>query len=216
MSKYVIDLRPDCRVVQQICESDGNVGVGTASVGLLDELNDNYINEHFGSLLQDRYDQGYKDGCNVTETQAHDDAYKQGLEQGKAQEQARIWECIKKIVLNHEDGGICISELNKIFGCYTIQYVFKNYTLQQIIEKLEAYEEEQKVNIEIKVGDEVINNSTGSKGILLEPETKDMLATVIIPSQRWRTYNSRYSNLTKTGKHYDIEDLLKVMNGVTE
>ena len=141
-------------------------------------------------------------------TEQVDDAHRQGLEDA--------WEYAKKIVLNPDDGGLGLSELNEIFGFYTLQSIFKNYTVQQAIEKLKAYEKEQKANDEIKVGDEVINNTTGSKGILLEPETKDMLATVIIPSQRWRTFNSRHSNLKKTGKHYNIEGLLKVMNGMKE
>lgn len=208
MSKYVIDLRPDCKVVQQICESDGRVSIGSQSIVYLEELNDNYVQEHFSTILRDEYDRGYKDGGNVTEIQAHDDVNKQGLEDA--------WEYAKKIVLNPDDGGLGLSELNEIFGFYTLQSIFKNYTVHQAIEKLKAYEEEQKANAEIKVGDEVINNTTGSRGILLEPETQDMLATVIIPSQRWRTFNSRYSNLTKTGKHYNIEGLLKVMNGVKE
>ena len=216
MSKCVIDLRPECKLVQQICESDEGFGISTRTADQFDELNDNYIKHNYKQLLDDAYQKGYTDGKSVSETQAQNNMFNEGVEYGKTQERDRIWEYIKKIVLNHEDGGISIPELSEIFGFYTIQSIFKNYTLQQIIEKLEAYEEEQKANAEIKVGDEVINNTTGTKGILLEPEIKDMLAIVIIPNQRWKTFNSRHSNLTKTGKHYDIEDLLKVMNGVTE
>ena len=52
---------------------------------------------------------------------------------------------------------------------------------------------------------------TKTKGILLEPETEHLLATVIVPSLRWRTINIRHANLKKTGKHYDIEKLLEAM-----
>ena len=64
---------------------------------------------------------------------------------------------------------------------------------------------------DIKVGDEVINNTTGEKGILLEPETQHLLATVIYPNKRWNTFNIRHRNLTKTGRHFDIEKLLETM-----
>ena len=50
MSKYIIDLRPDCKIVQQICESDGKVSVGSKSIHFLEELNSDYIKEHYGQL----------------------------------------------------------------------------------------------------------------------------------------------------------------------
>ena len=62
MSKYIIDLRPDCKVVQQICASDGNVNVGARSVGLLDELTDDYVKENFKDLLKGEYQRGLEDG----------------------------------------------------------------------------------------------------------------------------------------------------------
>ena len=137
-----------------------------------------------------------------------DDANRQGLEDA--------WEYAKKIVLNPDDGGLGLSELNEIFGFYTLQSIFKNYTVQQAIEKLKAYEKEQKANDTIKVGDEVISSRSERKGILLEPEIGDTFATVIVPSERWRTYCIRHADLKKTGKHYNIEGLLKAMNGVKE
>ena len=72
------------------------------------------------------------------------------------------------------------------------------------------YRAKETIN-DIKVGDEVINNTTGTKGILLEPETQHLLATVIDPNNRWNTFNIRHRNLTKTGKHFDIEKLLETI-----
>ena len=62
MSKYVIELRPDCKVVQQICESDGRFCIGSKSIEYLEELNADYVNEHFGSLQDDAYQRGLEDG----------------------------------------------------------------------------------------------------------------------------------------------------------
>ena len=62
MNKYVIELRPDCKVVQQICESDGNVSIGAKSINYLEELNSDYINEHFSDLQDTAYQKGFEDG----------------------------------------------------------------------------------------------------------------------------------------------------------
>lgn len=67
MSKYVIELRPDCKVVQQICASDGNVNVGARSIGLLDALTDDYVKENFRNLLDAEYQRGFEDGKAVNE-----------------------------------------------------------------------------------------------------------------------------------------------------
>ena len=62
MSKYVIELRPDCKVVQQICESDGQVSIGAKSIEYLEELTADYINEHYGDLQDTAYKKGFEDG----------------------------------------------------------------------------------------------------------------------------------------------------------
>ena len=62
MNKYVIELRPDCKVVQEICESNGQVSIGAKSSEYLEELNSDYINEHFGYLQDTAYQKGLEDG----------------------------------------------------------------------------------------------------------------------------------------------------------
>ena len=152
-----------------------------------------------------------------------DEAYQKGLEEGKKafdllesernseyQHGLDAWEAARKIVEMWEtiddDDLLEIFGLTAKIGESTIGTLFEKQTASEAIEKLKAYEKKQ--SDMIKVGDEVINILTKTKGILLEPETKHLLATVIIPSQRWRTFNASHVNLTKTGKHYDIEKLL--------
>ena len=62
MSKYIIDLRPDCKVVQQICASNENVNVGARSVRLFDALTDEYVKENFKDLLEGEYQRGLEEG----------------------------------------------------------------------------------------------------------------------------------------------------------
>ena len=103
--------------------------------------------------------------------------------------------------------------LDLFTDCYssvcTALQVFLKYEGSEVIEKLKAYEEKQ--DDKITAGDEVVSKHSGIKGILLEPEIGDTFATVIVPSERWRTHCIRHADLTKTGKHYDIEKLLEAM-----
>lgn len=61
MSKYVIELQPNCKIVQQICESDGQLSIHTKWVDYLKELNSDYINEHFGDMQDETYQRGLDD-----------------------------------------------------------------------------------------------------------------------------------------------------------
>ena len=152
--------------------------------------------------VDEAYQKGYDAGIIASSfVDTSDEAYQRGLDYA--------WEAAKKIVLNPDEGGLSALELNEIFNCATIQQVFRKYTLSEVIAKLKACEEKQKADDEIKVGDEVFDIPTKTKGILLEPETEHLLATVIVPSLRWRTINIRHANLKKTGKHYDIEKILE-------
>lgn len=97
-------------------------------------------------------------------------------------------------------------------GCEGCEHECENKMTQTCILCCNAYKNRWIAKSDkIEVGDEVFDIPTKTKGILLEPETEHLLATVIIPSQRWRTFNASHVNLKKTGKHYDIEKLLEAM-----
>lgn len=184
MGKYIIELDENAKEVVVISLEDGDMWTGTMEVEDLEQLNSDYINEHFGDL--------------------QDTAYQRGLEDGKK----ATWEAVRKVI--HLPEGVV---LDLFTDCYssvcTVLQVFLKYEGSEVIEKLKAYEKKQ--SDKIKVGDEVVSKHSGIKGILLEPETEHLLATVIIPSQRWRTIYDAHVNLKKTGKHYDIEKLLEAM-----
>ena len=46
MNKHIIELRPDCKVVQQICEKDGQIYIGSRGVHYLEELTVDYIKKN--------------------------------------------------------------------------------------------------------------------------------------------------------------------------
>ena len=145
MSKYVIDLRPDCKVVQQICASEENVNVGARSVGLLDALTDDYVKENFKYLLDAEYHRGLEEGNDI--------GYKDGVKDG----QNEAWECAKKLFSTMSE-----TEIEKVFPTEWNNGGFNaliNLQPQEAIAKLKAHEEKQKADDEIKRGDVIANNT---------------------------------------------------------
>lgn len=160
--------------------------------------------------LVDAYRDGLNDGKKQAKAQAQLDVahdienvakinYQKGLEDA--------WDAARKIV-TWPDRSLVNSDT---FDLDPGENIFTKYSASEAITKLRVYEEKQKADDEIKVGDEVINNTTGTKGILLEPETEDLLATVIVPNNRWNTFNISHINLTKTGRHFNIESIFEEM-----
>lgn len=130
------------------------------------------------------------DYINENYGELQDEAFDRGL--------TEAWELARLIW--HDECGV-----RSKLGCVSIQGVFDKYTAQEAIAKLKAYEEKQKADDEIKVGDEVI--APCGKAIVTAFHNKFV--------------NYLYSdgdcgcteleNLTKTGKHYDIQSILEAM-----
>lgn len=90
MSKYIIELGEDANMVQVISVTqNGNAYIdSTVYVEYLEQLNSDYINEHFGDLQDEAYDKGYaqrQDDYGDALKHAKDTAYQKGFEDGKAQ-----------------------------------------------------------------------------------------------------------------------------------
>ena len=63
MSKYIIELKDDVQVVQKVgVTENGNAFVMNFYKDQLEELNADYINEHFGDLQDTAYQRGLEDG----------------------------------------------------------------------------------------------------------------------------------------------------------
>lgn len=123
--------------------------------------------------------------------------YEKGLNDGRNE----VWELAKKIVLNQQYGGLSIGELKKIFGFGSPTEILRRYTLQEALAKLEAYEKEQN---EIKVGDIVYNDDTMEEGVVTHIDNDEVFMLYDDGS-----CGNTYGNLTKTGKHIDIQSVLK-------
>lgn len=150
----------------------------------LEELNSDYINEHFGSL--------------------QDDAYQRGLDDA--------WEAARKIAdmwtRIDNDELLAIFGITERIGHSTIRSIFEKQTANEAMLELEAYEEKQKADDEIKVGDEVKPSYSDITGVvtLIDDDTIYVL---------WRDGSStgilKLKEVTKTGRHFDIASILEDM-----
>ena len=144
----------------------------------LEELNSDYINEHYGQL--------------------QDDAYQRGLNDA--------WEAAKKLFSSMAD-----SDIDKAFPIEWNNGGFNalmNLQPQEAIEKLKAYEERQKADDEIEVGDEIRPSYSDIAGVvtLIDDDTIYVL---------WRDGSStsmiKLKEVRKTGRHFDIASILEDM-----
>ena len=125
------------------------------------------------------------------------------------------WELGRKVAFDVVDGGISIYDLNKLFCTYTRYGIFKNYSVQEVMKRIEDYEKQKDA---IKIGDEVeqITNSGNPTGVScivtnigddkFNGITEDGKA-VVCSSQIYRWWR-------KTGRTFpQIAEVLKAMQG---
>lgn len=173
----------------------------------LEELNSDYINEHFGDLQDDAYKRGINDGS-LDVKQRVEGAYQRGLDDA--------WEAAKKIFGYEIDGGIPIDEAGRVFGysedaTFCTADIFRHNTVSEAIEKLKAYEEKQKADDEIKVGDVVMIKQ------FKHPENHLFVVTKVSDESVWGIEGDGSWNywaineVIKTDKHFDIVSILEAM-----
>ena len=131
--KYVIDLPDDAQYILINGASENHCYTRVEQVDDLEELNSDYINEHYGEL--------------------QDEAYQAGMD--------KAWEIARRIRLNCEDGGIDGDGLRKMFGTANTYTIIKDNTASEAVAKIKAYDNVTHSN-RIEVGDEVISD-TGTK-----------------------------------------------------
>ena len=200
--KYILEIKPEYedsfKGLMILGAKDSNLLVDTLAVEDLEELNSDYINEHYGQLLDEAYQRGYKDCetryCSFDACPNRQAEYQRGLDDA--------WECARELYLN----GVC----KDLFGEYFHTFI-KNHTAQEAIAKLKAYEEKQ--NDKIEVGDEVAFHHDDGR-----PDTVVVVTYIgqdgFIDGMDGRGTQYAHKNptkWTKTGRHFDIESILEEM-----
>ena len=139
-------------------------------------------------------------------------AYDKGL--------ADAWEAARKIITFKKDGGLSVAALEKIFGTQLCEIIIRDFDIFEVIAKIKAYEDEQqKIEQEIKVGDEVVYQYNGREktGVVYDVVDyfDDSTYLVFNPFE----FNPTDSitpgigkTIRKTGRHFSqVEELLKAM-----
>jgi hypothetical protein len=183
MSKYIIELDDRIKLVTSVGVTENGVVYATSDYAHnLEELNSDYINEHYGEL--------------------QDEAYQRGLEDA--------WEAARKII-RMPDGDIldlfpdCYASV-----CTAVQAILK-YGASEAIAKLKAYEENKDEPIKMgDIVERYIDGKFDSRCIYLQEDYgywRCLFYTGVI----FTTFAYPKGQFKKTGKHYDIASILEAM-----
>ena len=188
--KYVIEIKPEyedtTKGVMVLGARGSDLYVDALSIENLEELNSDYINEHFGDLQDTAYKRGLEEGKKATwelVADASNAEYQRGLEDGKG--------AIHKGCEGCRYSGTPQGD-SPCFSCSN--YYPNNW---------------QKQDDKINVGDEV--DWSGDKFIvtrIFQPHNNAEECDGV--DMDGCTYHDvLISGLTKTGRHVDITDMLK-------
>ena len=205
MSKYIIDIPKTVGMLEAV----GSVrytyfdGIQCKTIILksdeIEELNSDYINEHYGQLQDEAYKRGYKDCetryCSFDACPNRQAEYQRGLDDA--------WKAAKKLFSSMAD-----SDIEKAFPTEWNNGGFNaliNLQPQEVIKKLKAYEEKQDDKIE--VGDEVEVLNSGSKYLVAWIAGTSICGF----AHDGVTCRLQPSDVRKTGRHFDIASILEEM-----
>jgi hypothetical protein len=119
--KYVIDLPDDAQYILINGKADNKYYTAVRPIAELEELNSDYINEHYGEL--------------------QDEAYQAGLNDA--------WEAAQKVVCKTTAGGMSLDTLKEIFGVQSPAAIMQSNTAPQAIDKIKNYEDKRSDRIEV-------------------------------------------------------------------
>lgn len=128
-----------------------------------------------------------------------DEAYQRGL--------TDAWECMKKIAFSEKP-----RDMRDFFGHTTFGGILTGYTATEAIEKLKAYEEKQKADDEIKVGDEVVNIQSGTRFCVTHLWVNNHGEKGVSGfNHECSAFQDTNNKVKKTGRHFDIDKILEAM-----
>lgn len=164
----------------------------------LEKLDSDYVNEHFGELQDEAYNEGEKAGFERAfkwEKDNQIDMYNQGLND--------IWKLLDKTEeMSDDDYYAC-------FGVKVHDGITK-ISPQEALAKLEAYKKEQD---EIKVGDVVKTKNDEEFVVSYIYENHGFKSYCGITNKGQWIGGASASDVEKTGKHIDIQSILNQLGG---
>ena len=186
--KYIVEADEHVQMISLIAVREGTAIMITGSVEKFQTAD---------KALDGAYQKGFEAGQHEATTLE----YQQGLDDA--------WDCAKRIVLTKTDANcpyFTVAELEKIFGCSSSQSVFDTHSASEAIEKVKAYEGQQKPD-KIVVGDEV-KDRTDDFGVVTGIYGND----TYVLWQDGSTGDYAADELIKTGRHFNfLASLLEAM-----
>lgn len=235
MSKYIIEIAEEyeeyfkgvltCGIV------DGKFAVDVIAREDLEELNSDYINEHYGELQDEAYQRGFEAGSHEATTIEYQKGLEDGKKQAKVQAELDVCHDIEKVAREHYKRGLddAWEAARKIvtwpdrslinsdeFDLEPGESIFTKYPASEAIARLKAYEEEQEAD-KIKVGDEVVVN--GLRCVVMKLDEKGNVDRYFTSDGKTFGNITGFLNneVTKTGRYFpQVAELLEAMKGGEE
>ena len=182
-----------------------DVGAINNRLGILEGL----VRKDIEERVDEAYQKGYKDCetryCSFDACPNRQAEYQRGLDDA--------WKAAKKIFGYEIDGGISIDEVGRVFGysedaMFCTADIIRHNTASDAIAKLKAYEEKQKVDDGIKVGD-IVTWKCSDKHTFVVTKVSDESVWGVDADGSWNYW--AINEVTKTDKHFDIASILEDM-----
>ena len=156
---------------------------------------------------QDGYEDGKADTPFTDTKDAEEKVYNRGL--------SDVWDAVRKIIEPADDGGYSFNALHTMFGESSIRSILKHNTAIEAIVKIKAYEDKQKQDTEIKLGDEVItkykDHAIAVRDTYYVGEDREPFTLIWFGTHM---SSCRVNELSKTGRHFpQITEVLKELRG---
>ena len=196
------------KTIENIKDMKAQVGGLNNYLSILEGMIRSDYQKQVDEAYQRGYDKGYADKTNNDEVcnELAKDIYQRGLNEA--------WEAARKIVLSPDEGGTSLTDIYVMFGNNgSMQRVFRSYSASEVIEKLKAFENKQKADDEIKVGDVVeryISGKFDSTGIYLG-EAGDYWNCLFWTGAVFTTFAYPKNQFKKTGIHLGIDKIMEEM-----
>lgn len=159
------------------------------------------------NCVRNAYDRGYKQGGKDAENEARKKEY---WEQGYNEGLKDAWKCcrdMEEILFNVDN-----DKFSEIFGAPDFHSALTHFDVEKCIQKIKEYEEKQKTDLEVKVGDEVIDGNACNhvKGIVT-------FVSPIVIYVLWYDGSSgirKLEDIKKTGRYFGkITEVLEQLKG---
>ena len=129
--KYILEIKPEYEAngIMILGARDSHLYVTTLDVKDLEELNSDYINEHFGDLQDTAYQKGFKDGKEVNDKGCEGCKYS-----GTPQGDSPCYNCSNYYQNNWtaKDDKIEVGdEVNWIGDCFIVTRIFQPHNMKE-------------------------------------------------------------------------------------